>query len=254
MIGAFQEMRLAGSLTVGGKSYRAVSSRTANLDVVLLRNVLNAALDEGYLRAVPVVKKLKERAPLKKRLLTGEEMTRLIACCASACKLNGEQLADYLRFLAYSGAREQEALRIKWENVNFDGQRLTVGADGDTKNGQSRSVNFTGPLASLLAEMKGRRAPDSCWLFPSPRRGGKDLRAISFKESLAMARDAAGVPWLGFHHLRHYFVSSCVMSGLDFMTIAAWVGHQDGGVLIGKVYGHLADEHKKAAAAKVSFA
>jgi hypothetical protein len=43
------------------------------------------------------------------------------------------------------------------------------------------------------------------------------------------------------------------MSGVDFMTIASWVGHQDGGVLIGKVYGHLANEHKKAMAEKLNF-
>ena len=42
----------------------------------------------------------------------------------------------------------------------------------------------------------------------------------------------------------------CVMSGVDFMTIAAWVGHRDGGVLIGKVYGHLANEHRKAMAGR----
>jgi hypothetical protein len=28
------------------------------------------------------------------------------------------------------------------------------------------------------------------------------------------------------------------------MTIAAWVGHRDGGILIGKVDGHLAQEHR----------
>jgi hypothetical protein len=40
--------------------------------------------------------------------------------------------------------------------------------------------------------------------------------------------------------------------GVDFMTIAAWVGHRDGGVLIGKVYGHLANEHRKAMAQRVN--
>ncbi len=44
-----------------------------------------------------------------------------------------------------------------------------------------------------------------------------------------------------------------VLSGVDFMTIAAWVGHKDGGVLIGKVYGHLANEHRKAMAKRVNF-
>ena len=43
------------------------------------------------------------------------------------------------------------------------------------------------------------------------------------------------------------------MSGIDFMTIAAWVGHKDGGVLIGKVYGHLANEHRKAMAGRLNF-
>jgi hypothetical protein len=37
------------------------------------------------------------------------------------------------------------------------------------------------------------------------------------------------------------------------MTIAAWVGHRDGGILIGKVYGHLANEHRKAMADRVNF-
>jgi hypothetical protein len=36
------------------------------------------------------------------------------------------------------------------------------------------------------------------------------------------------------------------------MTIAAWVGHKDGGVLIGKVYGHLSKDHKADMAKKLS--
>jgi site-specific recombinase XerD len=53
--------------------------------------------------------------------------------------------------------------------------------------------------------------------------------------------------------LRHHFISMCVMSGIDFMTIAQWVGHVDGGVLIGKVYGHLANEHRQRMAQLVQF-
>ena len=43
------------------------------------------------------------------------------------------------------------------------------------------------------------------------------------------------------------------MAGIDYITIAKWVGHKDGGVLIGKVYGHLADEHAKIQASRLSF-
>jgi len=42
------------------------------------------------------------------------------------------------------------------------------------------------------------------------------------------------------------------MAGIDFMTIAAWLGHKDGGILIGKVYGHLLDEHRQKMAAKLT--
>jgi hypothetical protein len=43
------------------------------------------------------------------------------------------------------------------------------------------------------------------------------------------------------------------MSGVDFMTVARWLGHKDGGILIGKVYGHLANEHTRAQAQRVVF-
>jgi integrase len=57
----------------------------------------------------------------------------------------------------------------------------------------------------------------------------------------------------GFHDCRHHFISYAVMSGIDFMTIARWVGHKDGGILIGKVYGHLSNEHAQAQAARMNF-
>jgi integrase len=114
-------------------------------------------------------------------------------------------------------------------------------------------VEFNPQLDVLLREMHARRAPDCSWLFPSPRRGPRDEHARSFRESLKIARRTAGLEWIGFHDLRHYFCSVCVMAGIDFMTIAAWLGHKDGGILVGKVYGHLLDEHRSKAAKQVHF-
>lgn len=107
-------------------------------------------------------------------------------------------------------------------------------------------------LESLLREILTALPEDTTYLFPSPQRGKKDIPAKTFRESFKLIRKAAGLPWVGFHDFRHFFISTCVMANIDFMTIAVWVGHKDGGVLIGKVYGHLADEHKRLAAAKLS--
>jgi integrase len=251
MIASFVEKRLKGGL-FGTRKLAPVLERTANLDVIALRNVLNAAIDDGYLRDLPRIKLLKETPAKKRQLLTPAEFERLITSAITHCKTNGPQLADYLCFLAFSGVREQEALRIKWADVDFERERIGIGSDGMSKNRESRSVEFNPKLRTHLIQMKANRAPDCSWLFPSPRRGTRDERTKSFRESLKLARKAAGLDWIGFHDLRHYFCSICVMAGIDFMTIAAWMGHSDGGVLVGKVYGHLLNEHRQEMAAKLT--
>jgi integrase len=252
IITAYVDRRLKGGIFCG-RRLGAVSERTVNLDLVVLRNVLNEAIDDGYLRELPRMKMLDEAPPPKRKLITPDEFNALIKAARAACAKNGEQLSDYLRFLAFTGAREKEALRVRWEDVDMKDDRLTIGSDGLTKNWENRTVEFNPQLRALLRDMNRRRAPDSSWLFPSPKRGPRDEHAKSFRESLKLARTAAGLEWVGFHDLRHYFCSVCVMAGIDFMTIAAWLGHKDGGILVGKVYGHLLDEHRKKAANLVRF-
>jgi integrase len=251
-IAAFIDRRLKGGIFCGRKLGPA-SERTANLDLMRLRNILKTAIDDGYLRELPRMKMLDEPPPPKRKLVTPAQFGRLIEAARTACEKNGEQLADYLRFLAFSGAREQEALRIKWADVDLEHERVTIGADGFSKNREVRTVEFNSQLEALLHEMRARRAPDCSWLFPSPQRGPRDEHAKSFRESLKIARESARLDWIGFHDLRHYFCSVCVMAGVDFMTIAAWLGHKDGGILVGKVYGHLLDEHRSKAAKLVNF-
>jgi len=166
---------------------------------------------------------------------------------------NARQFADYVRLMAYAGSRRSETLRVKWSEVDWERKQVTIGADGLSKNRESRVVDFNPKLEAHLRDMFTRRAPDSEFLFPSPQRGDKDCSAKTFVESLRLARNAAKLPKFSFHDCRHFFISYSVMSGIDYMTIARWVGHKDGGVLIGKVYGHLANEHTQRQAQRLSF-
>lgn len=229
------------------------SPRTCNLALVCLRHVLKAAKRDKFLTALPTEDIEWQKVEKKSRRLFTMADIELICAKGLEVSKNGQQLSDYLRFLSLSGAREQEALRIGWADVNFSGKLLTIGADGDTKNREARHVDFNPALEAHLRKMHVRRAPDSRWLFPSPQRGDKDEPAHTFRESMKLARTAARLEGFGFHDCRHHFVSFAVMSGIDFMTIARWVGHKDGGVLIGKVYGHLSNEHAQAQAARLSF-
>jgi integrase len=266
------------------------ANRTCNLSLVVLRNVLKKAKEDGFIKVLPVDGIKWQRTEKKaRRLITREEIALFCAASVATSK-NGSQLSDYIRFLSLCGAREQEAIKLRWDDVDFDGRLLTVGADADTKNREARRVDLNPELEAHLRDMHGRRAPDSQWIFPSPQRGERDERAKTFRESLLLTRAAAG--WVcqdcerlsfgvaaldacpqcrgnrmakrepglpehfqrfGFHDCRHHFISYAVMSGIDFMTIARWVGHKDGGVLIGKVYGHLSNEHAQAQAARLNF-
>jgi len=49
------------------------------------------------------------------------------------------------------------------------------------------------------------------------------------------------------------FATRCIEAGVDIPTVSRWLGHQDGGALCMKTYGHLRDEHSANEAKKVAF-
>ena len=246
---------------VNSEGNSKVCNRTINLDVIGFRCIMKSAMDDGLITRLPCegMKPLDENET-KRPLFTSADLEKLCKVAFETKKdkngktvpltENAQQFVDYLKLMAYSGARRNEALGVKWDDVDFDNTQLhlrrqvTSRGVESLKNGEERTVDFNPMLRAHLDDMAARLAPDSEWVFPSPQRGDKDIPAKSFRESLSFVRERAEMP---------SFISMCVMSGIDFMTIAAWAGHKDGGVLIGKVYGHLANEHRKAMADRVNF-
>jgi len=229
-----------------------VTNRTINLDMVAFNNAMKYAKERGWLKTPPRVTKLKEVAAPRRQLITKAQIDSIIEHAGTASK-NFKLLRFYIRFLYSSGCREQEAVKIRRADVDMVRGVVHVGSDGDTKNRQGREIQFNVSLREVLSEILEALPPDTKWLFPSPQRGKKDIHAKTLRESFYASRDAAGLGWVGFHDLRHYFASTCVMAGIDYMTIAKWLGHQDGGILVAKVYGHLNDEHQRKAAEKLNF-
>lgn len=238
---------------VAKRQAAGMSARTVNLDVIAFRNVLKKAIDDGWLQTLPTQNLRPLKTTTKKRDLVTMAQINLLCEKAKEVSKNGQQFSDYVRLMAYAGSRRDETLRLKLSDVDWQNKQLVIGSDGLTKNRKARRVDFNPALEAHLRDMATRQAPDSEWMFPSPQRGDSDIPAKTFRETLEMARAEAKLPHFGFHDCRHHFISMCVMSGIDYMTIAEWVGHQDGGILIGRVYGHLAGSHKKQQAQKVNF-
>jgi integrase len=241
------------------RKQEGVSNRTANLAVIALSNCLRFAKREGWLRdRLPTDdwEPLDYKAP-KRPLRTREEIDRL---CNEARRVedgkpvyeNGEMLVDYINLLAACGARRNSGLAIRWSDVDWNKRQLYLRKTKYSK--PNVVVDFNPVLEEHLRSMFKRRHPDSDFLFPSRRtENGKERNMRTLRATYDSVKKEAGLPGFNLHDFRHYFISWCVMSNIDFMTIARWVSHSDGGVLIGRVYGHLANEHTQQAAKKLKF-
>lgn len=232
-----------------------LNGRTVNLYLISLRNLIKAAARDRHVsRPLPYEGLEWRRWDRKSRtLLSPTELNRLVEAALEHCPMSGRQLADYLLFLAYSGCREKEALTIRWPDVDLERRILTVGAEGETKNRRPRFLALSRQLRAQLGEMAQRQAPDSSYLFPSPRRGEADLALTTFRNAFNKVRVKAGLPKAGFHDLRHFFASHAVMNGIDFVTVARWLGHRDNGALLARTYAHLAAGHEQAQAQRLNF-
>ena len=227
-------------------SAEGVTARTVNKETVAFYQVLKLANDRGLISSLPHVRQLKQKhRPSVPCFL----LTMLNRSCATARWTQPRTpncLKFYLRFLALTGAREKEALRIRWADVDFEKRLVTIGADADTKSGRHRNLNFTPELRSTAPEMS--TLPSARFARSYSPRPSAARRTFLPKVCVNPSSSSAARPKCLGLAFTNSGISSPVNAswpGVDFMTIASWLGHQDGGVLVGKVYGHLADEHKR---------
>lgn len=172
-----------------------------------------------------------------------ETIEAIIADVRSQNLRHSEQSANFIGFLAFSGMRVGEARMVCWKDVREDFIRVRGGEEG-TKNRRERDVPIITRLSETLERMR---------LFPpdSIRPDRPPFTLGSPRWALASACQRLGVDRLRVHDLRHFFATWCIQSGVDIPTVAGWLGHTDGGVLLMKTYSHLAARHSFAQARKV---
>jgi len=126
--------------------------------------------------------------------------------------------------------------------VNFDKGQLQVRI---TKNAKARWVPFNQSLRGLLEALRAAR--------PDQAQEKTIMGVFECQKSIDRAAKLAGAKRITHHDLRHLFATRCIENGVDIPTVSRWLGHQDGGALCMKTYGHLRDEHSTNEAKKVTF-
>jgi integrase len=120
-----------------------------------------------------------------------------------------------LRFLALSGWREQEALSLRWDALDFD---RSVAVLGDSKSG--RSVRPLGRAALDLVRTQPR-VEDNPYVFVGAKAG---QHLTDAKRIWDAAREASGVS-IRLHDLRHSFTTVARELLYADYVISRLVGH-----------------------------
>jgi integrase len=235
------------------KNQDGLANRSINLELNALRCLFRYAVECGYAYLNPAakVKNLKEPRQPEHWIPDEEELRRFVHEAQKTYA--GKVLTAWLWFMAYTGARPREALFVEWQDINFDrGQIVIRPKPGNPlKGGFPRHVELHPELRPILLawrqdwehvfEIRAKRHPKEAspphhWVFYNPH--DQLERAESFLRSFSQARENAKLPLMTPYTMRHFFISYCVMSGIDFLTISKWVG-QKSTRMIEQVYGHL---------------
>jgi integrase len=131
-------------------------------------------------------------------------------------RLSNPVHSAYLQGLLITGARREELAGLRWDDVDFQWQSLTI---RDKVEGQ-RIIPLTPYLAQLLAALPRRNE----WVFSSPAAASGRLMEPRIGHNKALA--AAGLPALSLHGLRRSFGTLSEWCEVPTGVVAQIMGHK----------------------------
>ena len=237
----------AGDLANGGFSSRSYNAHLTFLKAMfhVLRN--RAGLSENVWRDIPRA----EGASRGRRELTVKEMTDVITKAPA-------DLQTLLLIGAYTGMRLADACLLRWDSINFDdgiidyeplktarkGKRIRVPMSPHL-SARLKNIQRTAPegepfvLPAIARQYKAERASVSVQIqahFANCGIATQEVPPVGSKVTRAVCR-------VGFHSLRHSFVSLCAANRVPQVAVMEMVGH--GSPAMTRLYSHAGDEQKR---------
>ncbi len=184
--------------------------------------ILNCAADEE-LCPPPRIKRPKRPASQPKRIVEtppDDWFDRVLPECKP-------KLGAFLVFLAFTGARTSEAVRLDWADVDLATCYATIHT---TKNGEPRLVRLPVVLVAMLANLPGPKRKGAVFGWSSKS---------SVYEPLKRACKRAGVPYYIPHAAgRHTFATRLLKLGKSLQLVkdaGGWKSIR----IVSETYGHL---------------
>ena len=205
---------------------------TANRLVILMKFIFNLALkweepgvSQNPARGVRLFIENNQR----ERFLTAQEVQGLLA---EVEKSSNPQLRYIIPMLVLTGARKREVLDARWADLDQARRFRRIPL---SKSGKARHVPLSDGVLKLLALVP--RLDDCPWVFANPETR-EPFADIFFPWN--KARQAAGLPDVRIHDLRHSFASFLVNAGRSLYEVQKLLGHSQ--MRTTQRYAHLAPE------------
>jgi integrase/recombinase XerD len=226
-------------------SGRGLAASTAARRRAAVRQFYRFVLGEGWRTDDPSRRVAAPRLgrPLPK-VLTREEMDRLIAAAAGDGAATGARLAAMVEVAYAAGLRVSELTSLTLAALAGDPAYLIVKGKGGKERlaplGEAARTAVKAYLPhrpSFLA--KGGKA--SPWLFPSRGAGGR-LTGRRFAQLLEKVAILAGIDpaRVSPHVLRHAFATHLLEGGADLRVVQTLLGHAD--IATTQIYTHVAQD------------
>ena len=217
-----------------------LAAGTVNRTLACIRSMFNAAIRWEVVEGRnPAASPGMLREEGRDRYLDPQQTRALLAALDRSAS---KDAAAALALIATTGARKQEVLRARWENVDLERAMLMVPR---AKSGRARHIPLSPFAVAIVQRQAQRRREGSPWVFPSPRSSARPV--TNEKRVWVAAKKAAGLPAdTRIHDLRHSFASALANAGVDLFAIGRVLGHTQPGTTAR--YAHHAPERLVATA------
>ena len=168
---------------------------------------------------------------------------------------------DFFYVEIMTGLRRGEICGLKWSDINFNENTLSVRRSvsnqkgggiivGETKTGAGMRTIVLPPSVADILKGKQKTAINE-WVFPYFANPAQPLNPSSAYERLKTILKHAGLPLIRFHDLRHTFATHAMQGGVDAKTLAGILGHTDASFTL-DTYTHVTSDMQKNASAVVN--
>jgi len=212
-----------------------VSAETINLEFRHLKAFLNTAIKLGYLKTNPFI----EIKPLRRAEKDSIQFFELEDIEKVREAFKEDDFKYLVEFYLLTGARLKEPLSLKWDDVDFRREQLTIRGIY-TKAKKNRIISFKSDrkLKRLLKAIPRR---DDNLLF-GPLDGSPQWSYWWVARKISLVFTRIGFPWVSCHTFRHTYISHLVLSGIPLTVVQHLVGHSNFTTTL--KYAHLAPNHK----------